>query len=212
MIKAIFWDNDGILVDTEHLYFLATKQTLAIAGIELKEEQYLDLFLVQSKGAWHLAEEKGISLQEISRLRRERDLLYSKLLGQETLIINGVEEVLKNLHGKYLMGIVTSSQKNHFELIHTTTGFLKYFDFVITNSDYTKSKPDPEPYLLALERSGVKKEECIAIEDSERGLQAAHAAGIRCLVLPGKLTKKGNFEKAHKVLNNIGEVLSELGV
>jgi HAD superfamily hydrolase (TIGR01509 family) len=139
-------------------------------------------------------------------------LLYSKLLGQETLIINGVEEVLKNLHGKYLMGIVTSSQKNHFELIHTTTGFLKYFDFVITNSDYTKSKPDPEPYLLALERSGVKKEECIAIEDSERGLQAAHAAGIRCLVLPGKLTKKGNFEKAHKVLNNIGEVLSELGV
>jgi HAD superfamily hydrolase (TIGR01509 family) len=210
MIKAIFWDNDGILVDTEHLYFLATKQTLAVTGIELTEEQYLDLFLVQSKGAWHLAEEKGVSLQEISRLRKERDLLYSKLLGQETLVINGVEEVLKNLHGKYLMGIVTSSKKNHFELIHTNTGFLKYFDFVITEADFTRSKPDPEPYLLALERSGFKKEECIAIEDSERGLRAAHAAGIKCLVLPGKLTGKGNFEKAYKVLNNIAEVLSEL--
>jgi HAD superfamily hydrolase (TIGR01509 family) len=210
MIKAIFWDNDGILVDTEHLYFLATKQTLAVTGIELTEEQYRDLFLVQSKGAWHLAEEKGVSLQEIGRLRRERDLLYSKLLGQETLVINGVEEVLKSLHRKYLMGIVTSSKKNHFELIHTTTGFLKYFDFVITEADYTKSKPDPEPYLLALERSGFKTEECIAIEDSERGLYAAHAAGIRCLVLPGKLTQKGNFEKAYKVLNNIREVLSEL--
>ena len=111
MIKAIFWDNDGILVDTEHLYFLATKQTLAVTGIELTEEQYLGLFLVQSKGAWHLAEEKGVSLQEINRLRKERDLLYSKLLAQETLVINGVEEVLKNLHGKYLMGIVTSSKK-----------------------------------------------------------------------------------------------------
>jgi HAD superfamily hydrolase (TIGR01509 family) len=210
MIKAIFWDNDGILVDTEHLYFLATKQTLAVTGIELTEEQYLDLFLVQSKGAWHLAEEKGVSLQEINRLRKERDLLYSKLLGQETLVINGVEEVLKTLHGKYLMGIVTSSKKNHFELIHTNTGFLKYFDFVITEADFTKSKPDPEPYLLALERSGFKKEECIAIEDSERGLLAAHAAGIKCLALPGKLTGKGNFEKAYKVLNNITEVLSEL--
>jgi len=210
MIKAIFWDNDGILVDTEHLYFLATKQTLAVTGIELTEEQYLDLFLVQSRGAWHLAEEKGVSLQEISRLRNERDQLYSKLLGQEKVAVNGVEEVLKNLHGKYRMGIVTSSKKNHFELIHANTGFLKYFDFVITESDFKKSKPDPEPYLLALERSGLKKEECIAIEDSERGLCAAHAAGIKCLVLPGKLTRKGNFEKAYKVLSNIHEVLSEL--
>ena len=95
-------------------------------------------------------------------------------------------------------------------MIHTNTGFLKYFDFVITEADFTKSKPDPEPYLLALERSGFKKEECIAIEDSERGLHAAHAAGIKCLVMPGKLTGKGNFEKAYKVLINIGEVLSEL--
>jgi HAD superfamily hydrolase (TIGR01509 family) len=210
MIKAIFWDNDGILVDTEHLYFLATKQTLAVTGIELTEKQYLDLFLVQSRGAWHLAEAKGVSLEQINKLKTERDALYGKLLSQQTVVIQGVEEVLKNLFGKYRMCIVTSSKKNHFEIIHSSTGFLKYFDFVITAADFTKSKPDPEPYLLALERSGFKSSECIAIEDSERGLQAAHAAGIKCLVLPGKLTRNGNFEKAHKVLKNISEVLEEL--
>src|SRR4051812_27422428 len=107
MIKAIFWDNDGILVDTEHLYFLATKQTLALTGIELTEEQYLDLFLVQSRGAWHLAEEKGVSLKEIDRLRTERDLLYGKLLSQQIVVVEGVEEVLKNLFGKYRMSVVT---------------------------------------------------------------------------------------------------------
>lgn len=211
MIKAIFWDNDGVLVDTEHLYFLATRQTLAPVGIELNEKMYLDLFLVQSKGAWHLAEEKGVSPEEVSRLRAERDRLYGQLLARQTVVVKGAEEVLKNLFGKYSMGVVTSSKRNHFEIIHTQTGFLKYFDFVIAEGDYTRSKPDPEPYLMALERSGFKKEECLAIEDSERGLRAAHAAGIKCLVLPGKLTRNGNFEKAHKVLGDIKEVLSVIG-
>jgi beta-phosphoglucomutase-like phosphatase (HAD superfamily) len=55
MIKAIFWDNDGVLVDTERRYFLATQQVLATTGIPLTKEQYIELFLVQGKGAWHLA-------------------------------------------------------------------------------------------------------------------------------------------------------------
>jgi hypothetical protein len=61
MIKAIFWDNDGVLVDTERLYFHATQHVLATVGILLTKEQYIALFLVQGKGAWHLAAEKGIS-------------------------------------------------------------------------------------------------------------------------------------------------------
>jgi beta-phosphoglucomutase-like phosphatase (HAD superfamily) len=60
MIKAIFWDNDGVLVDTERLYFRATQHVLATVGIPLTKEQYIDLFLVQGKGAWHLAADKGL--------------------------------------------------------------------------------------------------------------------------------------------------------
>src|SRR6202035_5393847 len=77
MIKAIFWDNDGVLVETEHLYFQATQQVLASIGIELTQDQYIDLFLVQGKGAWHLAEEHGIAPGGIERLRRERNARYS---------------------------------------------------------------------------------------------------------------------------------------
>jgi len=75
--------------------------------------------------------------------------------------------VLDALHGTYVMGIVTSSEPDHFALIHQTTGLLTYFHFVLTASDYMHSKPHPEPYLLAVKRSGCCKEECLVIEDSE---------------------------------------------
>src|SRR6202035_4781810 len=77
MIKAIFWDNDGVLVETEHLYFEATQQVLRSVGIDLTEEQYIELFLVQGRGAWHLAEERGIAPSDIERLRHERNEVYT---------------------------------------------------------------------------------------------------------------------------------------
>ena len=89
MIKPIFWDNDGVLVNTEHLYFLATKQTLASIGVTLSKEQFIELILVQGKGAWHLAKEKGVSQENVNHLRRERDALYARLLNQNSTVIDG---------------------------------------------------------------------------------------------------------------------------
>src|SRR5262245_66046602 len=115
MVKAIFWDNDGVLVDTERLYFLATQRVLATVGIPLTKEDYIELFLVQGKGAWHLAEAKGVCLNAIEELREERNTLYSTLLSQQPLIIDGVREVLHVLHRTYVMGIVIRSRNDHFE-------------------------------------------------------------------------------------------------
>ncbi len=210
MIKAVFWDNDGVLVDTERLYFAATQQILATVGATLSREQFIELILVQARGAWHLAIEKGVSENSIKDLRDQRDVLYSKLLCLNCNIIGGVREVLEDLHRRFFMGIVTSSRKKHFDLIHQSSGLLKHFDFVLTGDDYTKYKPDPEPYLLAVKKSGFRKEECIAIEDSERGLKSAKSAGIGCMVIPTELTKTGNFSQADKILKNVKEVLEEL--
>lgn len=210
MIKAIFWDNDGILVDTEHLYFAATKKILATVDIELTREMYIDYFLVQGNGTWHLAKGKGLSAEEINNLRNKRNILYGQMLEQDSNIIDGAKEVVETLYNKYLMGIVTSSRKDHFDLIHKPLGILKYFDFILTAEDYKKFKPDPEPYLLAIEKSGFLKDECLAIEDSERGLNSAKAAGIHCFVIPSELTSNGNFLIADKILKNISELPAEL--
>jgi HAD superfamily hydrolase (TIGR01509 family) len=210
MIKAIFWDNDGVLVDTERLYYIATQQVLATVGVQLTKEQYIELLLVQGKSPWYLAEEKGVTPDDIEKLRDKRNVLYSALLEQEQIIIDGAGDVLEELSKRYVMGIVTSSRPDHFEIIHRRTGFLIYFQFAITLGDYSHSKPHPEPYLLAVERSGFKAEECLVIEDSERGLTAAMEAGIRCIVIPNEFTRGSNFSGAYKVLGDLQELLAEL--
>lgn len=209
-IEAIFWDNDGVLVDTEHLYFQATQQVLASAGIPLTQEDYIELFLVQGRGAWHLAEERGTALGDIDALREERNALYGMWLAQKPRLNAGVTTVLDALHGKYVMGVVTSSRKDHFDVIHRATGLLEYFDFALTADDVRRTKPDPELYVRAVERSGVRREACMAIEDSARGLAAASGAGVRCIVVPSGMTRGQAFAGAERILGSIDELLDVL--
>jgi HAD superfamily hydrolase (TIGR01509 family) len=212
VIKAILWDNDGVLVDTEHLYFEATRDVMASAGVELTEQQYIEHFLVEGRGAWHLLEQRGAGADEIAHLRDERNSLYGRLLRQEPRAIPGVAETLEALRGRYTMGVVTSSRKDHFDLIHERTGLLQYFDFVLTAGDYPRTKPYPDPYLAAVERSGVRADVCVAIEDSERGLEAATLAGVRCIVVPTALTRSGRFEQAYRVLPGVRDVPGALAL
>jgi HAD superfamily hydrolase (TIGR01509 family) len=210
MLRAIFWDNDGVLVDTERLYFLATQRVLAQVGIALTKELYIEFFLVQGKGAWHLAAQQGIPEADIEQMRQQRNKLYAELLSQEQVVIDGVRDVLEAVHKNYIMGIVTSSDPDHFAIIHRSSGLLPYFRFALMSGDYKRSKPHPDPYLLALERSGCKKEECLVIEDSERGLIAAREAGLRCIVVPGELTRTQKFEGAYKVLESLAALEDEI--
>jgi HAD superfamily hydrolase (TIGR01509 family) len=210
--KIIFWDNDGVLVDTERLYFIATRQVLRPFGVELAEEQFHQFVLRESRGAWHLVVEKGFPAEEVVGLREARNMIYEEMLGKEDLRRPEVEQVLKLLAGSVRMCVVTSLWRKHFEAIHSRTGFDKYFEFVITGEDVTETKPDPEPYVMALRRAGCEASECVVIEDSERGLMAAKAAGLECWVIPADLTRHGNFSQADKILGSISEVVTELGV
>jgi len=210
MIKGVFWDNDGILVDTEPLYFRASREVLSRYGVDLTLQQFIEISLTAGSSLFDLVAD-SLPAQEIDLARRARDERYGELLQEETTALPGGEETLVALHGKVRMAIVTSSRPEHFALIHEKSGLLKYFDFVLTRDDYTFSKPHPEPYLAALTRSGLAREECRVIEDSERGLLAACRAGLRCFVIPGKLTRTGDFSSAERVLADIREVPAALG-
>jgi len=197
-----------VLVDTERFYFLATQRALASVDIPFTREQYVELFLVQGKGAFHLAAERGLVATDIARLRNERDEIFSELLVSESLVIDGVKSVLDSLHGRFVMGIVTSSERMHFDLVHRSTGLMKYFDFVLLSGDYPRSKPHPDPYQVAVARSGLDPDECLVVEDSARGLAAANAAGLRCVIVPSELTRGSDFSGAYRVLESVTDLHS----
>jgi HAD superfamily hydrolase (TIGR01509 family) len=206
--KAIFWDNDGVLVDTEGLYYQATREVLATVGVSLSEEAYVDLFLRDARGAWHLAEARGVPAGELPALRRRRDDRFAALIDAGPTAIAGVATVVRRLAERYRMAIVTSSE--HFDRIHRDTAFLSLFEFVLTPAHYRYSKPHPEPYLLALERSGLRPADCLVIEDSERGLRAAKSAGLSCWVVPSQFTRGCTFRGADRVLESVEAVEAAL--
>jgi HAD superfamily hydrolase (TIGR01509 family) len=210
MLTAILWDHDGVLVDTERLYFQATRETLGRVGIELTVEQYRQLLLVEGRGAWHLAAERGLGTVEIDRLRAARDDLYQDLLLRGDVLVPGSLALLERLRPRYRMAVVTSSRRVHFDTIHARTGLRELVELVLTREDYDRCKPDPEPYLRAVERLAVPAAQCVAIEDSERGLRSARAAGLRCWIVWSELTAGLAFERAERRfpgLAELGEVL-----
>ena len=207
---TVLWDNDGVLVDTEELYFQATKSILKTVGIELTPEQFKDISLRRGESTFTLAAQQGFSNEEIAQLRAQRDRLYEDRLGSQSWAVDDVEEVLRSLHDQIRMGVVTSTRRQHFEIAHARTGLKKYLDFVMAHEDYQRSKPHPDPYLTAMERHGLRPDECIVVEDSERGLTAAMAAGLECLVVLSQWTKDGDFRGARKVLENVSCVPEEV--
>ena len=210
MVKTILWDNDGLLVDTEQLYFSATRDVLSEVGIELTLDMFVRISLTHGQSAFDLAAEQGVSQEAIVKLREKRNRRYADLLKEGVPILDGVKVTLSQLLGKVAMGVVTGSRREHFEIIHQHSGLLPYFDLVLTREDYRRSKPDPDPYLTAIKTYGIEREHCLVVEDSERGLAAARAAGIRCIVVPNPLTKEGDFSGAYRVFQTIREVGEEV--
>ena len=144
---TILWDNDGLLVDTEGMYFQACREVLGSVGIDLTLDQFREISLRRGESTFVFATDRGVLAKEVAQLRKQRDQRYSDLLETRSCVIDGVEDALRSLHGQVNMGVVTSAQREHFETIHEKSQLLQYIDFVLTREDYEKTKPHPEPYL-----------------------------------------------------------------
>ena len=193
--KYILFDHDGVLVETEQWYYLASKRALASFGIDLPRDGYL-VNMANGVSAWEAARVSGIPESEISRGRELRDRYYQEYLMTEDIEIEGVLETLDVLAGEYRMGIVTTSKPPDFALIHERRSIPDHMEFHLTREDYERAKPHPEPYLRGLERFGATAAETVVIEDSARGLKSAIAAGIDCIVVANEFTATHDLSKA----------------
>lgn len=177
--RAILWDNDGVLVDTEKWFFEANRLELAEIGVTATWAQFEEMNLRNGRSLLSLSGLEGDCLQD---LYTRRDARYSNLLRTENLAIPGMVELLESLRNFFsTMGIVTASHREHFEIIHGQSGMLKHIDFAIVREDYARAKPFPDSYLAGIERTGLTASDCIAVEDSPRGIAAARAAGLDCV-------------------------------
>ena len=206
VIDAIFWDNDGVLVDTEKHFYAANRELLAERGIELDHETFAEWSLRRGRSVFEMIE--GSTEAEREALRDERNRRYERTLRSGVDVFDGVEACLQELHGRLPMAVVTSAYPDHFEIIHAQTGLMRYFEFALRGGDYARHKPHPDPYLDAATKLGVDPARCLVVEDSERGLVSAVAAGMRCIIVPNPLASDPDLSAASYIVETVSEIPS----
>ncbi len=205
--EAVLWDNDGVLVDTETLFYETTRKAFLELGLELTPEVWAARYLGQGHSSRDIAASMGAEAKPASAVLAERNRRYRQVLEQAPPLRPHVRDTLSALHRKLKMAIVTGCDRDLFELMHRSSGLLNFFDFIVTGDDCAYAKPHPELYLTALKALKVSANRCLAVEDTPRGLAAATAAGVPCLVIPTDLTCKLEFPGAVAIEQDVRSVL-----
>jgi len=189
-IKALDFDFDGLIVDTEVPIFRAWQRIYREHGQDLPLQQWLTIIGTASgpfDPVIDLAKKTGAKLDE-QELKALEVLYYQEATALQQLL-PGVIDYLVAARQLGLKTAVASSSTRKWVMDHLNRlGIGGRFDAIICREDVKRTKPDPDLYLTALERLGVQPAEAIAFEDSSNGIHAAKAAGLLCVVVPNLLT------------------------
>jgi len=184
--KGIILDLDGLLIDSESIALKAWYEGGKKVGLNISQK-------VLIKTAGHPIEQRiKIIEKAIGTLHNKNDYLnqttkiyFSLLFSCKNLLKKGVQELLTYLkENNYLIGLATSSKTDITETILKSNNIISYFDIITTSDNIIYNKPNPEIYLKCLERLRLKKDETIAVEDSENGSLSSLSAGIRTILIP----------------------------
>lgn len=210
MIKACIFDLDGVIVDTAHYHFLAWKQLadeLGIAFTEHDNERLKGVSRMRSMDI--LLELGGISLspREKERLANKKNSWFvdyiERMIPEE--IFPGVKPLLVGLRARGIKVGLASSSKNAQTVIQVLH-IQHEFDAVVDGTMVTHSKPNPEIFLLAAQRLGVAPKDCLVFEDAEAGVEAALAAGMKCI----GIGSDEQLSKANRVFKTTSQFTIEM--
>jgi HAD superfamily hydrolase (TIGR01509 family) len=212
LIRALVFDFDGLILDTEEPVYRSWLEVYQAHGQELPFERWTQIVGSTTAGfhpQHHLEQRLGRSLpQEIldRRIGRRTEMI----LAQE--VLPGVLRQLEEAKAMGLkVGVASSSTSDWVKGHLARLGILESFDCVRCRDDVPNAKPEPDLYLAVLECLGVRASEAIAIEDSPNGVLAAKRAGLRCVAIPNSITAQLDLGQADLVLGSLAELtLAEL--
>ena len=200
--RAVLFDFDGVLADTENIHIAAWQRTLEALGwtesdgtcaraVEIDDRAFLrEVF------ARHDIADGNVE----GWVRRKQDLAV-RLLADSPRVFPGVAALVDQLRGRVRLAVVTTTWRANVETVLDACGLRPAFEVIVAKEDVTAPKPDPEGYRLALTQLGVEPSEAVALEDSPTGLAAARAAGI-AVVAVGHRHEAGEWSGGSPYLAN----------
>jgi len=183
VFNAYLFDCDGTVADSMPLHYIAWKQALGEWGCTFTEDRFYELGgLPVSEIIELLGREQGIEMPVAQITKRKEELYFEHLPNLQC--VPEVLEHIEHQHGLIPFAVVSGSTRDSVEASLRAIGLLNRFDVLVCAGDYAKSKPDPEPFLVAAERLGVSPEACLVFEDTQMGIDAATAAGMASVRVP----------------------------
>ena len=219
-LTAIIFDFDGVIADTEPLHFAGFRQTLAEIGISLTESDYYANYLgYDDRGCFIAAlttNQHPTDPSVLTQLMQRKAHVYLESVKDHLVIFPGVREFVREA-AAYPLAIASGALRHEIEVILEEAGLRKEFLHITSAEDVTRGKPDPQPFLQALNalnrqcpEQAITAESCLAIEDSIPGIRSAKTAGMKVLAVANTHTIQ-DLHEAHAVVQSLSQIrLSEL--
>lgn len=207
-MKAVIFDMDGVIIDSEPIHFEVDMQTMKNFGCSISKEElnkYVgttnEYMFTDIKNKYKLNK----SAEEIINYRCE--LVKRKVMESDLVPIEGIRDLLKNLKDKNIpAAIASSSPRDFIEVVVSKFGIEDYFSCILSGEEVKNGKPAPDIYIETAKKLGIAPKECIVIEDSKNGVIAAKEAGMKCIGFKNINSGEQDLSKADYIVNSIVEI------
>lgn len=206
--RAVIFDMDGVLIDSEPLYAEMNKEIFGELDINMDPSEYHQFVGMSSPLMWTMIRNKFSLSQSVTDLMNMEKERIHLLLSSDRISapIGGVENLLESIkRNEIVMSVASSSARKNVETVIGKLDIAKYFDAVVCGEDIKNGKPAPDIFLKASSLVKVPAENCMVIEDSYNGLCGAKAAGMRCIGYAGDSESKQDLSGADLIIRSFSK-------
>ena len=212
-VKAVIFDMDGVLVDSEPFHIENEKRMFRKMGLNISDEEHAGYMGTATDVMWkEIIRRRNLNLDvaEMTELTIKEGLPFFYSL-ERIAPSPGLVELLEKLKNKRIpMAVASSSDSETIRIILNKSGLMQYFQYTVSSSEVGKSKPAPDVFLHAAKLVGVQPQNCIVIEDSKNGIKAAKSAGMFCIAYSGANSGEQERSQADWQANHFSEIEQKL--
>ncbi len=206
--QAVCFDHDGTLVDSEPIHYRLWRDVLVPHGVALTETQYQERYagVPTLANAQDLVERHELAVSAEALARDKHGAMSEFVTRAAFPLLPDVPAAIARLRERGLrLAVVTGTARVSVEATLREHALALQFETVVAAEDVVRNKPAPDGYLLAAQRLRLAPAHCVAIEDTEHGVNAAHAAGVACVAVPTAMSRHHDFSRADAVFESLPE-------